>query len=56
MKRELKVSAQLVFGSTGDYSVLVGEKIVARKGWFLLPKDADVVAAVRHALETDGLP
>jgi len=42
--------AELVEGNRGEFTVWVGEKMVAKKDWMGFPSDTDVVAAVQQAL------
>jgi hypothetical protein len=50
LKSELGVEAELVEGGRGEFTVWVGEREVARKGWFRFPPDAKVLEAVREAV------
>jgi hypothetical protein len=50
IKSELGVEAELVEGNRGEFTVWVGEREVAQKGWLRFPPDAKVLAAVRQAL------
>lgn len=50
LERELEVQAGLVEGGLGEFAVLVGEKVVARKGLIFFPPDRKVLNAVRKAL------
>lgn len=50
IKRELGVEAELVEGDRGEFTVWVGERAVAKKGWVRFPPDQKVLAAVRQAL------
>ena len=50
LQRELGVTAGLVEGDLGEFTVLVGDKAVARKGLIFFPTDKAVLAAVRKAL------
>ena len=50
LKRELGVEATLVEGDRGEFTVWVGEEIVAKKGWLGFPDDRKVLAAVRQSL------
>jgi hypothetical protein len=52
IKSELGVEAELIEGDRGEFTVWVGERQVARKGWLRFPSDAKVLAAVREALLT----
>lgn len=53
LERELKVSAQLVEGDRGEFTVWVGDRVVSRKNWLGFPADEKVLEAVREALATD---
>jgi hypothetical protein len=50
IKRELGVEAELVEGARGEFTVWVGDRVVAKKGWVRFPPDERVLAAVRQAL------
>ena len=50
IKRELGVGTELVEGDRGEFTVWVGDRVVAKKGWVRFPPDGKVVAAVRQAL------
>ena len=52
LERELGVKTGLVEGGLGEFTVLVGDKTVARKGLIFFPPDKKVLAAVRKALAT----
>jgi hypothetical protein len=47
----LGIDAELVEGSLGEFTVWVGERKVAEKGWIRFPSDAKIVSAVGDALE-----
>ncbi|MDX2193416.1 MAG: hypothetical protein NW201_08670 [Gemmatimonadales bacterium] len=46
----LGVAAEAIPGRLGEFSVLVGNEMVAKKGWLGVPSTARLVAAVRAAL------
>jgi len=50
LERELGVKAELVEGGLGEFTVLVGDRAVAKKGLIFFPPDKKVLAAVRQAL------
>ena len=50
LERELEVQAGLVEGGLGEFAVLVGDKVVVRKGLIFFPPDKKILAAVRKAL------
>jgi len=51
LKKELGVNAELVAGNTGEFTIWVGGRMVAKKGFLLFPKDRSVVRAVAGALK-----
>ena len=50
LRRELGVKAELVEGERGEFTVWVGDRMVAKKGWVRFPADQKVLSAVRQAL------
>ena len=46
------MEAELVPGSTGEFTVWVDGRKVAKKGFFRFPKDRDIVRAVAGALKS----
>ena len=50
IKKELGINAELKEGDRGEFSVLVNDKVVAKKGMLFFPKDRKVLTAVRQAL------
>ena len=50
LKKELSVEVETVGGKTGEFTVWVGDQLVARKGWVRFPSDQKVLEAVRAAL------
>ena len=50
LKKELGVQVETVAGGTGEFTVWVGDKLVAQKGWIRFPSDQKVLEAVRAAL------
>ena len=55
MKRELNVETKLIEGGRGEFTVWVGDEVVAKKGWFGFPEDEKVLAAVREALASEEI-
>jgi hypothetical protein len=51
IKSELRVEPELVEGNRGEFTVWVGDQIVAKKGWIRFPTDQSVLSAVKQALE-----
>jgi len=49
LKQQLGVETALEVGTSGEFTVWVGDKMVAEKRWGRFPDPADVVAAVRAA-------
>jgi len=52
LKQELNVETNLVEGDRGEFTVWVGDAVVAKKGWLGFPDDQKVLEAVRNALAT----
>jgi hypothetical protein len=50
LKKELNVETQLIAGDRGEFTVWVGDEVVAKKNWLGFPDDEKVVTAVREAL------
>lgn len=50
IRRELGVEPELSEGDRGEFTVWVGERLVAKKGWLRFPADQKVLSAVREAL------
>jgi hypothetical protein len=50
----LGVETKLIEGDRGEFTVWIGETIVARKNWLGFPDDEKVLAAVREALKSQG--
>ena len=50
LKKELNVETELIKGGRGEFTVSVGDEVVAKKGWLGFPSDEKVLAAVRAAL------
>jgi len=49
LKKELGVEAELVPGNTGEFTVWVGDRVVAKKRFLRFPKDRDIVRSVAGA-------
>lgn len=49
---EVGAEPELVEGGRGEFTVWVGDQVVAQKGWVRFPSDKKVLAAVREALTT----
>ena len=50
LKKELGIDAETTGGKTGEFTVWVGDQLVASKGWVRFPSDQKVLQAVRAAL------
>jgi hypothetical protein len=50
LKKELGVEAEIIEGKIGEFTVWVGDRMVARKGWVRFPGDQTVLQAVTAAL------
>jgi hypothetical protein len=49
IKRELGVESELTEGDRGEFTVWVGDRKVAEKGWVRFPSDQRVLSEVRQA-------
>ena len=54
LERELGVKADLVEGSLGEFTVSVGDQVVAKKGLIFFPPDKKVLNAVRKVLASSA--
>ena len=50
LERELGVKSNVVEGGLGEFGVLVGDKVVVKKGLIFFPTDKKILAAVRKQL------
>ena len=50
IRREMGVEPELIEGELGEFSIWVGDRMVAKKGWVRFPADHRVLSAVRQAL------
>lgn len=50
IRRELGVESELEEGERGEFTVWVGDRVVAKKGWVRFPSDRRVLSAVQQAL------
>ena len=50
IKAELGVDSELMEGGRGEFSVWVGDQVVAKKDFDGFPSDEDALAAVKRAL------
>jgi hypothetical protein len=50
LKKELGAEVELAAGGNGEFTVWVGDKVVARKGVLRFPSDQKVLEAVRAEL------
>lgn len=50
LKKELAIDTKLIAGDRGEFTVWVGDKVVAKKGWLGFPEDEKVLVAVRAKL------
>ena len=53
IKNELGIEPELIEGDRGEFTVWVGERQVAQKGWIRFPSDEKILAAVQQALAVD---
>jgi hypothetical protein len=45
IKRELGIQPEFVEGDRGEFTVWVGDRMVAKKGWVRFPQDKKVLSA-----------
>ena len=50
LERELGVKAELVEGNRGEFTVRVGDKVIAKKGLIFFPPDKKILDAVRKTV------
>ena len=50
LKQELAVETELIEGKRGEFTVWVGDEVVAQKGPGGFPTEEEALAAVRRAL------
>ena len=50
LERELGVKAELIEGRLGEFTVSVGDKVVAKKGLVFFPPEQKILNAARKAL------
>ena len=50
IRRDLGIQPELVEGDRGEFTVWVGDRMVAKKGWVRFPPDKKVLSAVQQAL------
>jgi hypothetical protein len=50
LERELGVKAELIEGHLGEFTVNVGDKVVAKKGLIFFPPEKKILSAVRKTL------
>ena len=50
LKKELGVEVTEAKGSFREFSVLVDDKVVARRKWFRFPKEDRLISSVKEAL------
>jgi hypothetical protein len=53
IKSEVGVEPELIEGNRGEFTIWVGERQVAQKGWIRFPSDEKMLAAVRQAVAID---
>lgn len=53
LKKELGVETKLIEGDRGEFTVWVGDSVVAKKNWLGFPDDEKVLAAVRETLSAE---
>jgi hypothetical protein len=53
IKQETGLDAELIEGGRGEFTVWIGEKLVAQKDAHGFPSEGDALAAVQRALAED---
>jgi predicted Rdx family selenoprotein len=53
IKGAVNLDADIVEGSRGEFTVWVGDRVIARKGAGGFPSDDEIVAAVREAVKRE---
>jgi hypothetical protein len=56
LKTELGIEAELQQGKPGEFTVLVNDEVIAKKGFLMLPSDQKIIATVRQALDGSAPP
>ena len=56
LKSELGIEAELQQGRPGEFTVLVNNEVVAKKGFLMLPSDQKIIDAVKQALNGGAPP
>ena len=56
LKTELGIEAELQQGKPGEFTVLVNNEVIAKKGFFMLPSDQKIIDAVKQALNGGASP
>ena len=56
IKTELEIEVELQEGKPGEFTVLVNDEVIAKKGFLMLPSDQKVITAVRQALNGGAPP
>ena len=51
LKNELGIEVELQQGNPGEFTVLVNDEVIAKKGFLMLPSDQKIITAVRQALD-----
>ena len=54
LERELGVKPDLIEGHLGEFTVSVGDKVVAKKGLIFFPPEQKVLNAVRKAMASQS--
>ena len=56
LKSELGIEAELQQGRPGEFTVLVNDEVIAKKGFLTLPSDQKIIDAVKQALNGGAPP
>lgn len=50
IKEKFGLDAQLIEGGRGEFTVLADNKIIAQKGWLMIPSNEKILDSVKSAL------
>lgn len=53
LKTELDVETKLIAGDRGEFTVWVGDRVVAAKNWLGFPADDKVLEAVKETMKSE---
>jgi hypothetical protein len=56
LKTELGIEVELQQGRPGEFTVLVNDEVIAKKGFLMLPSDQKIIDAIKQALNGGAPP